>query len=300
MLGGHIKVTSQEGQGSQFAVYMPYIEATNKQLLINQSQVDEELRRDLKPNLDVPELSGHILCADDNDDNRQLVAYLVAKTGAQLTLVEDGIQAINVAKNGKFDLGVMDMQMPEMDGLQATTILKKRGFKAPIIMLTANVDSNSKKKMLAAGAKAHFAKPIDSQSFYAMLVEYLCDEQGQVKDDGEGDKTAVENKSLTKFHNNSSEFEQLIQNYRLSFKNKLTDIQTAIEQENWGQVKSLMHKLKGSAGSYGFQQLSDFAILVEEHIDQDNLKEAKRYVVDMQACMLQLYIDTETPTSKTA
>ena len=88
--------------------------------------------------------------------------------------------------------------------------------------------------------------------------------------------------------------------YRLSFKNKLTDIQTAIEQENWGQVKSLMHKLKGSAGSYGFQQLSDFAILVEEHIDQDNLKEAKRYLVDMRACMLQLYIETEKPTSKTA
>ena len=63
--------------------------------------------------------------------------------------------------------------MPEMDGLQATTILKQRGFQAPIIMLTANVDSNSKKNMLAAGANAHFAKPIDSQSFYAMLAEYL-------------------------------------------------------------------------------------------------------------------------------
>jgi len=300
MLGGHIKVTSQQGQGSQFAVYMPYVEATNKQVMITQRQADEVLHRDVKLNVDVPSLSGHILCADDNEDNRQLVAYLVAKTGAQLTLVEDGQQALNVADNGKFDLVLMDMQMPEMDGLQATTILKKRGFKAPIIMLTANVDSNSKKKMLAAGAKAHFAKPIDSQSFYAMLVEYLCDEQGQVKDDGEGDKAAVENKSLTKFHNSSSEFEQLILNYRLSFKNKLTDIQTAIEQENWGQVKSLMHKLKGSAGSYGFQQLSDFAILVEEHIDQDNLKEAKRYLVDMRACMLQLYIETEKPTSKTA
>jgi HPt (histidine-containing phosphotransfer) domain-containing protein len=167
-------------------------------------------------------------------------------------------------------------------------------------MLTANVDSNSKKNMLAAGAKAHFAKPIDSQSFYAMLSEYLSDESGHEKDEGTVNKVIVTNKSLTKLHNKRSEFEQLIQNYRLSFKDKLADIQVAIEQQDWAQIKSLMHKLKGSAGSYGFQQLSDFAILVEEHIDLDNLPEAKRYVVDMQECMRQLYSETEQPTSKTA
>jgi signal transduction histidine kinase/DNA-binding response OmpR family regulator len=296
MLGGHIKVTSQEGQGSQFAVYMPYVEATDKQVMTNQSQADDVLNRDVKPKVDVPELIGHILCADDNEDNRQLVAYLVGKTGAQLTLVEDGQQALEVTENTSFDLVLMDMQMPEMDGLQATTILKKRGFQAPIIMLTANVDSNSKKNMLAAGAKAHFAKPIDSQSFYAMLIEYLCDGSGA----GKSNETVVENKSLTKFVSKRSEFDQLIQNYRLSFKNKLADIQAAIEQEDWLQIKSLMHKLKGSAGSYGFQQLSDFAILVEENVDLGNLLEAKRYVVDMQKCMGQLYIETEQPTANTA
>jgi signal transduction histidine kinase/FixJ family two-component response regulator/HPt (histidine-containing phosphotransfer) domain-containing protein len=298
MLGGHIKVSSQEGQGSQFAVYMPYIEATNKQVMTHQSQADEVLHRDLKPNVRVPKLSGHILCADDNEDNRQLVAYLVAKTGAQLTLVEDGQQALNVAENTQFDLVLMDMQMPEMDGLQATTILKQRGLLAPIIMLTANVDSNSKKNMLAAGAKAHFAKPIDSQSFYTMLGEYLCDESGYDKDGGADDKAVVTNKSLTKFHHKGSEFEQLIQIYRLSFKDKLADIQVAIEQQDWAQIKSLMHKLKGSAGSYGFQQLSDFAILIEDRIDLGNLLEAKRYVLDMQECMRQLYSETEAPSSK--
>lgn len=300
MLGGHIKVTSQEGQGSQFAVYMPYEEVTNQKVMTNQSQADEVLQQDLKPNVDIPVLRGHILCADDNEDNRQLVAYLVAKTGAQLTLVEDGQQALNVTENTSFDLVLMDMQMPEMDGLQATTILKQRGFQAPIIMLTANVDSNSKKKMLAAGAKAHFAKPIDSHSFYAMLAEYLCHERGEGGNEEIGDKTVVENKSLTKFRNSRSEFDQLIQNYRLSFKDKLVDIQMAIDQDDWVQIQSLMHKLKGSAGSYGFQQLSDFAILVEEHIDQDNLLEAKRYVVDMQECMRQLYNETEQPNSKIA
>jgi signal transduction histidine kinase/FixJ family two-component response regulator len=289
MLGGHIKVISQEGHGSQFAVYMPYVEATNKQVMTNQSQADAILNRDLKPSVDIPVLNGHILCADDNEDNRQLVAYLVTKTGAQLTLVEDGQQALKVTENTQFDLVLMDMQMPEMDGLQTTTILKQRGFQAPIIMLTANVDSNSKKKMLAAGAKAHFAKPINSQRFYAMLVKYLDVVPGGRKHD----KKVIQDKSLNEFHKKRSEFEQLIQNYRLSFKNKLADIQAAIELDDWAKIKSLMHRLKGSAGSYGFQQLSDFAILVEQHIEQGNLLEAKRYVAEMQECMRQLYSETE-------
>ncbi len=295
MLGGHIKVTSQEGKGSQFAVYMPYVEAANKQVMINQNQADEVLLRDLQPKAEIPELIGHILCADDNEDNRQLVAYLVAKTGAQLTLVNDGQQAVTICEKQRFDLVLMDMQMPEMDGLQATTILKQRGFTAPIIMLTANVDSNSKKNMLAAGAIAHFAKPIDSQNFYAMLTKYLA----QVIDNETHLNTNKENKSQTKFANNRSEFEQLVQNYRLSFNKKLEDIQAARAQNDWAQIKFLMHKLKGSAGSYGFGQLSDFAILVEDNIDSGNLQKAEEYVANMQECMFQLYSETEKPTITT-
>lgn len=291
ILGGHIKVTSQEGLGSQFAVYMPYIKAINKQVMTDQGQADEVLQQDLTPNIDVPKLVGHILCADDNEDNRQLVAYLVAKTGAQLTLVEDGQQALNAIKKGTFDLVLMDMQMPEMDGLQATTILQQQNFQAPIIMLTANVDSNSKKNMLAAGAKAHFAKPIDSQRFYAMLVEYLCAKTCEKK----SDNAVSDNKFLIKLPNAHTEFDQLIQNYRLSFKEKLADIHAVVKQQDWAQVKSLMHKLKGSAGSYGFQQLSDFAILIENYLDQGDLSKAKGYIVDMQKCMHKLYNETEQP-----
>jgi len=295
MLGGHIKVTSQEGKGSQFAVYMPYVEAANKQVMINQNQADQVPLRDLQPKAEIPELIGHILCADDNEDNRQLVAYLVAKTGAQLTLVNDGQQAVTVCEKERFDLVLMDMQMPEMDGLQATTILKQRGFTAPIIMLTANVDSNSKKNMLAAGAIAHFAKPIDSQNFYAMLTKYLA----KVIDNETHLNTNKENKSQTKFANNRSEFEQLVQNYRLSFNKKLEDIQAARAQNDWAQIKFLMHKLKGSAGSYGFGQLSDFAILVEDNIDSGNLQKAEEYVANMQEYMFQLYSETEKPTITT-
>jgi signal transduction histidine kinase/FixJ family two-component response regulator len=277
MLGGHIKVTSQKGQGSQFAVYMPWVEADNKNMMTSGADVAKILKQKAQPNVDVPQLDAHILCVDDNEDNRQLVAYLISKTGAKLTLAENGKEALEIAADTAFDLVLMDMQMPEMDGIQATKLLTQQGFDAPIIMLTANVDSSSKEAVLSAGAMEHFAKPIDTQSFYDLLDKYL----GQAIE-----STDLE---LKQSEPERSEFDQLIENYRNSFAEKLTFIQQALDQQNWPEIQNLMHNLKGSAGSYGFQVLSDLAMLVEDKIEQNDMPEAQRYLADLQLCMGQLH-----------
>ncbi|WP_158966533.1 ATP-binding protein [Paraglaciecola sp. L3A3] len=282
MLGGHIKVTSQQGLGSQFAVYMPWVEAENKKMMTSQADVDVFYSQKVQPSLEVPQFEGHILCADDNEDNRQLVAYLVAKTGAKLTLVENGQQAVEIAEHTPFDLVLMDMQMPEMDGLTATELLTSQGFKAPIIMLTANVDASSKKDVLAAGAREHFSKPIDTQRFYAMLDKYL------------GQSLDINELELEESLPVRTEFDKLIDNYRQSFTQKLDAIQQALGKDDWQDIKRMMHNLKGSAGSYGFQVLSDLAGLVEEKIDVQEWTEAKRYLTDLQSCMEQLHQVSDT------
>jgi signal transduction histidine kinase/ActR/RegA family two-component response regulator/HPt (histidine-containing phosphotransfer) domain-containing protein len=285
MLGGHIKVTSQQAHGSQFAIYMPWVEANNKTMLTSQQQVDELVHTEIQPELIIPRLDAHILCVDDNEDNRQLVAYLVAKTGAELTLAENAKMAIELAENTAFDLVLMDMQMPEMDGLQATTLLKSQGFETPIVMLTANVDASSKNKVLAAGAQEHFAKPIDSQNFYEMLCRYLSD---------------VGKSLVQPVIQPLTEFEALVHNYKNSFALKLADFQQALDDNNWPQIKHLIHKLKGSAGSYGFSQLSDFALLVEQHIDEDNLTAARTCLLEMQSCMQTIYDEQQLLLSQRA
>lgn len=275
MLGGHIKVTSQVGQGSQFAIYMPWRQAINSNMISTQIEADNFIKQKLAPQGEIPLLQGHILCADDNEDNRQLVAYLVAKTGANLTLVEDGKQALEAVKSTRFDLILMDMQMPELDGIQATKHLVADGGTPPIVMLTANVDTASKKEMLAAGAAQHFSKPIDTKAFYQLLEHYL----------GQG----ADIQSLEIEQPIRSEFEQLIENYRQSFSDKGHAIQQALTEKNWQKLKQLMHNLKGSAGSYGFQVLSNLAGLAEEKIEQQDFDEAKRYLADLQLCMEQLH-----------
>jgi signal transduction histidine kinase/DNA-binding response OmpR family regulator len=279
LLGGHIKVTSQKGKGSQFAVYMPWVEAKDQRLFSHQSQVQEVRQAKQSPQVPVPELSGHILCVDDNEDNRQLVAYLVNKTGAKLTLANDGQQALDAFEIDTFDLVLMDMQMPEMDGLQATKILIQRGFTQPIVMLTANVDSNSKDKVMAAGAKQHFAKPIDPQHFYAMLRQYL----GAEADHQSAQQLAVKAVEVL------SDFTPLVAKYLMSFESKLLSIQQALSTNDWSQIQQIIHKIKGSAGSYGYTYLSELAVSVEHNIEQQSWPQAQKSLAEMQDYMQQLY-----------
>ncbi|MCF2947639.1 ATP-binding protein [Paraglaciecola aquimarina] len=289
ILGGHIKVTSQKGQGSQFAVYMPWVQANNQKMMTSEAEAQNLLKQNIPTKVEVPDLDAHILCVDDNEDNRQLVAYLVNKTGAKLSLAESGKQAIELVQNHQFDLVLMDMQMPEMDGIQTTKLLLEQGLSAPIVMLTANVDTKSKNTMLAAGVKQHFAKPIHTQSFYHLLDSYLghAAQREEVVDEVEEDvnEAEFEQGAVT----NSSEFDQLIENYRNSFADKLSLIQQALQQEDWSEISRMMHNLKGSAGSYGFQVLSNLAKRVEDRIEQEKIAEAKKYLADLILCMQQLH-----------
>ncbi len=258
MMGGHIKVTSQEGQGSQFAVYLPWSEAQNKHMITSAQQATQIAKNKHNRRLNVPTFDANILCVDDNEDNRMLVSYLLAKTGAKVSLASSGAEALQMSQQTHFDLILMDMQMPEMDGLEATRQLIRLGITQPIIMLTANVDSESKNDVIAAGAAAHFGKPIDAEKFYGLLSEYLIQPHQSAMDES--------------VH---SDFDKLVVQYQLSFANKMAQIEQAYDQQDWSLLKQLMHKVKGSAGSYGFELISELASDVEQHLSINQMQKAQ-------------------------
>ncbi|WJG09412.1 ATP-binding protein [Aliiglaciecola sp. LCG003] len=257
MMGGHIKVTSQEGIGSQFAVYLPWTPAQDERMLTCEQQVDWIAQHQHSHDLAVPQINGRILVVDDNEDNRLLVAYLLAKTGAHFSLAEGGKAALELAGKEQFDLILMDMQMPDMDGLQATGKLLEQGFTKPIIMLTANVDNESIKQVEEVGATAHFAKPINSERFYKLLEQFMVIDvqpHGMVGDAPVGEGYA-----------------KLTQQYTASFEDKIIQFRAALSEQNWPILKELLHKLKGSAGSYGFDHISDLAEEIEDALQQNNI-----------------------------
>ena len=168
-MGGRLSVDSTPGVGTRFDLVLPMIvKQCHTATMLDEQQI--------KP-VTVPErpkLRGRVLYAEDNLDNQQLVKILVSLTGAEITLVENGKAVIEAVNNAElpFDLILMDLQMPEMDGYEATAILKRSGCRTPVIACSASAlaEVTSISDVVFEG---YLGKPIDKMKLYAVLMEFL-------------------------------------------------------------------------------------------------------------------------------
>ncbi len=180
MLGGRIEVTSELGKGSTFRVTV----ATGP--LEDVAMIDPEDavgRQNAAPQEEPPQspppqnLDCRILLAEDGADNRRLISFLLKKAGAEVVVAENGQIAEETAVEAHdagdpFDLILMDMQMPVMDGYETTRSLRAAGHATPIIALTAHAMDGDRDKCLAAGCDDYASKPIDRGQLIAVVSKY--------------------------------------------------------------------------------------------------------------------------------
>jgi len=120
-----------------------------------------------------PDLSMSILIAEDNLINQQVIIHILGKLGYKTTVVENGAEAVVAVNEGCFDLVLMDMQMPEMDGLEATEIIRRTLEKQPVIVaLTANTMQDDEEKCLRAGMNDYLGKPIKLEELVNKLEKW--------------------------------------------------------------------------------------------------------------------------------
>lgn len=121
----------------------------------------------------VPLAGFNILLVEDSIDNQYFVEKFLTKHGASVTVASDGHEAFKICQKGHFDIVLMDIEMPKMDGYEATRLLRKNGFNKPILALTAHAMAEERNKSREAGCDGHLTKPIDTIQLLSELETHL-------------------------------------------------------------------------------------------------------------------------------
>jgi signal transduction histidine kinase/DNA-binding response OmpR family regulator len=183
MLGGDVSLASVPGLGSVFTVTINPGPLDSVRMLNNPSEALAAEPEIAVADLASVRLAARILLAEDSPDNQLLISNFLRKLGATVEVAADGRQAVDRAlsaesKQAPFDLVLMDMQMPELDGYEATRRLREQGFARPIVALTANAMGGDQQRCLDAGCSDYASKPIDRPRLVAQIIEQLARARG--------------------------------------------------------------------------------------------------------------------------
>lgn len=224
---------------------------------------------------------GHILVAEDNEANQELVKILLKKFGLSFDMVTNGLEAVEMFQKNKYDLILMDEQMPQMDGTAAVKEIRKieklqKISRTPISALTANVAKNAKEEVLAGGYDAFLGKPIILSELEEVLEKYLevhyehQQVHTEVVQEKQKNKPFQINsvKLLEELMLTKDELTMLFELFQKKMQTILPQLHLAIEAGDYSEIAKKAHNIKGASGNFRVEFLQENAAKMEEMAKQ--------------------------------
>jgi signal transduction histidine kinase/DNA-binding NarL/FixJ family response regulator len=272
ILNGDIVVRSKEGVGSTFTLLIDSGSRDEHKGNFDLASV-EKCRASEPESETLPRLAARVLLAEDGRDNQRLIRTILTRAGADVTITDNGRDAVELALHGDFDLILMDMQMPQLDGYGAASELRLHGFARPIIALTAHAMSDDRGKCLRAGCDDYLTKPVDKDDLLLTLAAHIAGEKPQRRVAREAAaKSASEGRAaeqrIVSTYADDPDMVGAIAEFIQGLPAHVATIQKCVEEANLPQLQTSAHQLKGAGGGYGFDEITRLAAAVEAAIKE--------------------------------
>ncbi|WMN60195.1 ATP-binding protein [Pseudoalteromonas xiamenensis] len=253
-LDGDIEVKSEVGSGTEFTLTLGLYPTDKTRWISNFEEIhrdyqDQQYHRAEEQNT---VLEGKVLLAEDHEDNRKLISRILERMGLDVTCVENGQLAVQAVLDDEFDLILMDIQMPVMDGEQALNFILATGSSTPVIALTANTMRHEIERYLKQGFIDHLAKPIDREVFAKKVSHYL-------------NAPTPKEVSLPE-----DEFARLQEKYISGLHEQKVQIQNQAKYQDYEGLGRSIHAVKGTAGMFDCNTIQEKATALDSALKEQD------------------------------
>ncbi len=311
-MGGDIIATSTLGRGSTFHVSFDPGPLDDVEYLIPTQLRAQSLAAtiiDSTPWVFPPK---RILVVDDGAENRELIRLVLEETGLHVTEAADGQIALDLVAEQSFDLILMDMQMPVVDGVTATRLMRQRGIATPILAITANAMKGFEKDVHEAGFTGFHTKPLNIDTLLADLAQRLGGEQG-VADASLAGRHALKGRPVSADNLSSAahglasgtadappmvsrlsqhpKLRNVVQKFIGQFPAKQAAMDDALARQDWHALSLLAHWLKGAGGSVGFDDYFEPARELEYACKATDAAQAERWMAHIHRLSARMVLD---------
>lgn len=247
LMGGKIWVESYPEFGSTFSFYLP--------LKRYYSSYDEPITQPESAIAYVANKS--ILLVDDNEINRRILTHMLTRAGYKVSSVSDGNDCLSILRQHTFDLILLDMQMPILNGYETCRRIKMDPHykDIPVIALTAYAMDGDEQKCIDAGCNGYLPKPFSSEKLYRIVADFLTADFSVREDNSKVNEI----------------LQLLLPDFIDNITNLLDDLEDALQTEQFDLIASIAHDIKDTAGLFGFMNLGAYATQVKEKAEEKDL-----------------------------